>query len=140
MTSMIVCVDGLCYFCDKVLQFIARNNAEAQFMWIQHPKTGELMEKLGVKDLDNVRESMVVVDDGKVYRRSDALVHVLGSLHFFVYRLIAFILGLIPLIIRNMMVRFVASRRYKILGKKPLLGIPEKDLASRFLHDVSINK
>ena len=140
MTSMIVCVDGICYFCDKVLQFIARNNSEAQFMWIQHPKTGELMDKLGVKDLDTVKESMVVVDNGIVYRRSDALVHVLGSMHFFLYRIIAFILGLIPVMIRNMMVRFVASRRYKILGKKPLLGIPDKNLASRFIHEVSLNK
>ncbi len=98
------------------------------------------MDKLGVKDLDTVKESMVVIDNGIVYRRSDALVHVLGSMHFFLYRIIAFILGLIPVMIRNMMVRFVASRRYKILGKKPLLGIPDKNLASRFIHEVSLNK
>lgn len=140
MKSMIVCVDGLCYLCDKVLQFIARNNTEAQFMWIQHPKTGELMVKLGVTDLDTVKESMVVIDDGKVYRKSDALIHVLGSMQFFLFRLVALILNLIPLIIRNTIIRFVASRRYKFLGAKPLLGVPDKNLAPRFLHEVSLNK
>ncbi len=131
---MVVCVDGKCVMCDGMTQMIAHFSPEAKFMWVQHASTSELLTELGVTDFDPTKESMVVIDQGVVFRRSDAVIRVFSSFTSIWFRIIAFVMSFIPLYVRNVVLRAVASRRYAIGGKKETCGLPDKKLRSRFLH------
>jgi len=132
--DMVVCVDGKCVMCDGMTQMIAHFSPEAKFMWVQHASTSELLTELGVTDFDPTKESMVVIDQGVVFRRSDAVIRVFSSFTSIWFRIIAFVMSFIPLYVRNVVLRAVASRRYAIGGKKETCGLPDKKLRSRFLH------
>jgi predicted DCC family thiol-disulfide oxidoreductase YuxK len=105
-------------------------------MWIQNSSTADILSKLGVTDFNPSRESMIVIDHGRVFRRSDAVIRVFSTFTFFVFRVIAFILGLLPRPVRNYMLGMVAARRYSIAGKRETCGLPDRKLKSRFLHPV----
>jgi predicted DCC family thiol-disulfide oxidoreductase YuxK len=134
--DMVVCVDGKCVMCDGMTQMIAKYSPHAKFMWVQHPSTSELLKELGVTDFDPSKESMIVIENGVVYRRSDGMIRVFSSFTSIFFRIVAFIMSFIPLFVRNTILRVVASRRYTIGGKKDTCTLPDRKLRSRFLHEM----
>jgi len=120
--------------CDSMTNLIAKFSPETKFMWGQHPRTSEVLTALGVTDFDPAMESMVVIDHGRVLRRSDAVIRVFSTFTFFIFRVIAFIMSLFPRVVRNFTLKQVASRRYKIAGKRDTCGLIDRKLKTRFLH------
>jgi predicted DCC family thiol-disulfide oxidoreductase YuxK len=134
--DLVVCVDGKCVMCDGMTQLIAKYSPDTKFMWVQHPSTSELLGQLGVTDFDPAKESMIAIDKGVVFRKSDAVIRVFSSFTSLFFRIVAFFMSFIPLYIRNVVLRAVASRRYAIGGKKETCALPDKKLRSRFLHEM----
>jgi len=73
----------------------------------------------------------VLIDDGKVYKKSTASLRVMNRLPW--YWKEAQILRIIPRALRDAIYDFIAKNRYKWFGKKDQCIIPTPEMKSRFL-------
>ena len=77
-------------------------------------------------------DSFVLVEDGKLFTRSDAALKVARRLDGIVSLLNGFII--VPRFIRNPVYDFIARNRYKWFGKRQECMVPEPGVADRFLN------
>ena len=123
--------DGVCNLCNGAIQFVIPRDPDGvlRFAPLQSDLGITVRASAGLST-DNL-ETVVLVDDGKAYTKSDAAIRVgehLGG----VYRLLS--LGrLVPRGLRDRIYDFVAENRYDWFGKKDQCMIPDEDVSSRFL-------
>jgi len=127
----IVLFDGVCNLCTGAVQFIIRHDPEGRFRFapLQSQVGEQLAEECGVPT--DELETMVVIDDGECYTRSDAalrIAHHLGG----VYRLLS-PLGVLPKRVRDVVYNLVAEHRYTVFGQRDQCMVPTPDIRSRFL-------
>jgi predicted DCC family thiol-disulfide oxidoreductase YuxK len=127
----VVLFDGVCNLCVGSVQFLIERDPEARFRFA--PLQSEVGERL-VADcgLDSeAMDSVVLVDEGRCYVKSDAVIRIgrhLGG----VYRLLS--AGrLLPRRLRDAVYDVVAARRYGWFGRRDRCMMPTPDLRSRFL-------
>jgi len=123
--------DGVCNLCNGAIQFVIPRDPDGvlRFAPLQSDLGITVRASAGLSTDD--LETVVLVDDGKAYTKSDAAIRVgehLGG----VYRLLS--LGrLVPRGLRDRIYDFVAENRYDWFGKKDQCMIPDEDVSSRFL-------
>jgi len=123
--------DGVCNLCNGAIQFVIPRDPDGvlRFAPLQSDLGITVRASAGLSTDD--LETVVLVDDGKPYTKSDAAIRVgehLGG----VYRLLS--LGrLVPRGLRDRIYDFVAENRYDWFGKKDQCMIPDEDVSSRFL-------
>lgn len=127
----ILLFDGVCNLCDGFVRFvIARDPAGIfRFSPLQSPKARELLKNLGLPE--EYLTTMVLIEDGRAYTRSDAALRVgrrLGG----VWKLTG-PLAWIPRPARDLIYSLIASRRYRWFGKKAACLVPTPEIKSRFL-------
>jgi predicted DCC family thiol-disulfide oxidoreductase YuxK len=130
-----VLFDGVCNFCDAAVRFIAANDAEARFTFLplQSPRARAL---LGDDDPvfargTNAPETVVLLDRGRRYDRSDAALHIALDLRW--PWPLAFAAILIPRAWRDAAYDLIARNRYLLFGKKDVCPLPPPSLRERFL-------
>ncbi|MFW5978246.1 MAG: thiol-disulfide oxidoreductase DCC family protein [Halohasta sp.] len=127
----ILLFDGVCNLCNGAVQFIIPRDSAGtiRFAPLQSDLGETVQESAGLSTDD--LETVVLVDDGMAYTKSDAAIRVgehLGG----VYRLLS--LGrLIPRGLRDRIYDFVAENRYDWFGKKDQCMIPDEDVSDRFI-------
>ena len=123
--------DGVCNLCNGLIQFLIPRDPAGRLRYapLQSPAGVALREEagLGTDDL----ESVVLVEDGRVYEKSSAVLRVADLLGW-PYR-IAKLGWIVPRIVRDWCYDFVANRRYDWFGKKDQCMIPDEDVSDRFL-------
>ncbi|HEY0382910.1 MAG TPA: DCC1-like thiol-disulfide oxidoreductase family protein [Candidatus Elarobacter sp.] len=123
--------DGVCNLCNGAVRFIAANDPERRFTFLplQSPRGRQL---LGSRAGD-VREpdSVVLLADGRVYERSDAVLHI--ALRLRAPWPLAFAAILIPRAARDGIYRWIARNRYRWFGRKDACALPPPGLRERFL-------
>lgn len=122
--------DGVCNLCNATVQFIVRNDKEKQFRFATLQSDAGRMAQSNVS-LPVTSGSVILLDRGKYYTKSDAALRVLkhlGGLWSVGY---AFIV--IPPFIRNAVYDMVARNRYKWFGQSDACMVPTAELNSRFL-------
>jgi predicted DCC family thiol-disulfide oxidoreductase YuxK len=129
--SAVILFDGVCNFCDGAVNFIIARDAGAYFKFA--PLQSEIGEKLLAENgIDKtVTDSVVLIEDGKVYTYSTAALRVsrkLSGLWSWAY---AFIV--VPKFIRDFFYKLFAKYRYKMFGKKDECMLPTPEIRSRFL-------
>ncbi|MGE7666192.1 thiol-disulfide oxidoreductase DCC family protein [Ureibacillus composti] len=125
----IILFDGECHFCDRSVQFIIKRDLRKQFKFasIQGEKGQKLLQQHGVpKTLD----SIVLIEGGKFYSKSSAVLRICKQLNRHWKLLYVFII--VPSPIRNFVYDLVAKNRHK-LNKSNQCRIPTKDDLERFL-------
>ena len=130
---MIVLFDGVCNFCSASVQFmIARDpKARLKFAALQSEAGKKLMKEHGMADFSGDPDSIVVIDEGKVYEHSSAALRIARVLSF---PWPVFYVGIIwPKFLRDAIYRFIAKRRYKWFGRKESCLVPTPELRARFL-------
>ncbi|MCU4926223.1 thiol-disulfide oxidoreductase DCC family protein [Halobacteria archaeon AArc-dxtr1] len=127
----VVLFDGVCNLCTGSVQFLIERDPEGVFRFapLQSSVAEELLEDTDV-DPDDL-DSVVVIDDGRVYEKSDAVLRVAAYLGG-IYRLLP-PFRFLPTRLRNLVYDFVAARRYGWFGKKDQCMMPTPELQSRFL-------
>lgn len=126
----IVFFDGVCGLCNRSIDFILRRDQRGVFMVT--PLQGETAEQL-LEPADRERlGSLVVRISGRTYRRSAAVVRLLWRLGG-VWKIVGTLLWLIPLPLRDLGYRVVASNRYRLFGKKETCRLPTEEERARFL-------
>jgi predicted DCC family thiol-disulfide oxidoreductase YuxK len=131
MAELIVLYDGVCGLCTRSVRFIIRRDRAAAFRFasLQSGTGRELCRRHGLDE--DALDTMVLIDSGTAYTRSDAVVRVARRLDG-VWKVGA--LGrLVPRPIREWLYRIVARHRYRWFGQRAACWLPSADLRSRFL-------
>ena len=127
----IILFDGDCNFCDASVQFIIKRDPSAHFHFtsLQSEKGVELRKQYAISD---EIDSLVLIENGRVYTKSSAALHIAKKLDGLWHLLFLFIL--VPPIIRNGVYDYFAANRYKWFGKKEdACMLPSPDERKRFI-------
>jgi predicted DCC family thiol-disulfide oxidoreductase YuxK len=135
--SGILLYDGLCGFCDRLVQMVLRKDKHDRFRFaaLQSPIAKEILERHSISpsQLDTV---YLVLDRGqtteRLLARSDAFLQVLRGLGGF-WVVEAGILSLAPRILRDRLYDAVAQNRYRLFGQYETCIIPAARYRAKFL-------
>jgi predicted DCC family thiol-disulfide oxidoreductase YuxK len=129
--SAVILFDGVCNFCNGSVNFIIDRDSKGYFKFA--PLQSEIGEKLlaenGVNKIET--DSVVLIEDGRVYTYSTAALRVARKLDgawSFLHNLIY-----VPRFIRDGAYKLFAKYRYKLFGKKDECMLPSPDVRKRFL-------
>lgn len=127
----IVLFDGVCHMCQAIVLFTIKRDKQEQihFAPLQSEFGLELLEKLELPTSNF--DTFVFVDNGKVYTKSTAALHLFKKLHRLWPLLYVFII--VPRILRDPVYSFIAKNRYKWFGKSEQCMIPTSHIRSRFI-------
>ena len=128
--AAIVLFDGECNFCDASVQFIIKRDPKGYFQFAaQQSDIGETLKRQ--YKVPNSMDSILVIDQHKVYYSSDAALHIskhLNGLWSYLY-----MLKVTPKPLRDIAYKFIAKNRYAWFGKKDSCMIPPPEIRNRFL-------
>jgi len=128
---MVILFDGVCNLCSGFVQFVIARDPTARFRFgtLQSEEGRRL---LGDRPSDTGEDTMVLVDEGRVFTRSAAALRVARSLRFPWPLAYAFIV--VPAPVRDAVYAFVARHRYAWFGRRASCLVPTPELRERFLH------
>ena len=123
--------DGVCNLCNSSVQTIIKKDRHQKFKFasIQSDAAKEIL--LQFDNFNSSIDSIILINNGKLFYKSSAVLRVckiLGSVYSFLI-----IFWLIPKPIRDWMYDFVAKNRYSWFGKRESCMIPSVELEDRFL-------
>ncbi len=123
--------DGVCNFCNGAVNFLIRQDARAhlRFAPLQSEAGQQLLRQHHLPT--NAFESFILVKEGKVFQRSDAVLQILPYLPW--YWQWARMGKLLPAAWRDGLYQAIARNRYRWFGKKAECMVPTKKLRERFL-------
>jgi len=129
MNYPIVLFDGECRLCDASVNWIIAHDRAKKFRFAAaQSQTGiQLRERFRIPELDSV----ILVDDEKIFTRSSAALRVARTLGL--PWSLFFVLILAPPFLRDALYDTIASHRYRWFGKMPACAIASPELADRFL-------
>lgn len=127
----IVLFDGVCNFCNASINFVIEHDSSGYFRFA--PLQSEIGEKLTAKyGIDRIEtDSVVLVENGKVYTHSDAALGIARHLNG-VWSW-AYALRVVPRPLRDLVYRLVARNRYRLFGRREACMIPTPEIRARFL-------
>ena len=123
----VILFDGVCNLCTGSVQFVIARDSRKQFRFasLQSPIAEKL---LGRRD---DLESMVLVQDGQIYRKSTAALLIAKRLDGLWPLLAVFLV--VPRFLRDAVYDWIGRRRYRMFGKRDACWVPNAELAERFL-------
>ena len=127
----VVLFDGVCNFCNASINFVIEHDSSGYFRFA--PLQSEIGEKLTAKyGIDRIEtDSVVLVENGKVYTHSDAALGIARHLNG-VWSW-AYALRVVPRPLRDLVYRLVARNRYRLFGRREACMIPTPEIRARFL-------
>ena len=128
---VIVLYDGVCGLCDRSVRWLIRHDRAHTLRFA--PLQGDTAAQLRLEHPEIPRdiETVVLVENGRVYLRSKAFLHVSKYLDRPWRWLHAF--RWFPAFLLDPLYRLVASVRYRIWGKKDVCELPAPDERALFL-------
>jgi len=126
----IILFDGTCAFCEGSVRFIAtRDRGYFRFGASQNPEGQALLKKLGTSQ--EAARSLILIDDDRVYLRSDAALRIAAHLNApWKY---AGALLIVPRPIRDLVYRGIAAVRYRLAGRSNACDIPPPEIRARLI-------
>lgn len=126
----IILFDGVCNLCNGAVQFVITHDPKEIFRFasLQSEFASDLLKSLNLTPPPT--ESVLLIENGKIYSQSDAVLRVVARLHGPSKNLR--ILSFLPKWIRDGLYRFIARNRYRLFGKRNSCMIPTPELGSRF--------
>ena len=127
----VILFDGVCNFCNGAINFVLKQDKKSVFRFapLQSEAGRRLLQQYNLPTEEF--ESFVLIDLGKVYKKSNAALRVMNKLPW--YWKESQIFRLIPTIFRDAIYDFIARNRYKWFGKKDQCMVPTPEMRSRFL-------
>jgi len=127
----ILLFDGVCNFCAWSVRFIIDRDPGQLFRFasLQSETGRRLLSEQGLNP--DVIDSVVLIEDGKAWRESDAALRVCRHLRlpwnwFWSFRFL-------PRFLRDAIYRFIARNRYRWFGKMEACMVPTPEMRARFL-------
>lgn len=127
----IVLFDGVCNFCEGRVRFIIDHDPHGTFRFasLQSDYGRALAEQYNT-DASELN-TMMLVEDGRLFKRSTAALRVARRLGF--PWSLAWVFAIVPRPVRDAVYDFVANNRYRWFGKKEQCMIPTPEIRQRFL-------
>ena len=124
--------DGVCNLCNGFVRFVIARDPGARFRFaaLSSPSAARVLRDAGVTP--PIPDTVVLVEDGVVYFRSDAPLRIARRLTF--PWPLAYGLVIVPRFIRDAVYDFIAARRYKWFGRRDVCMVPTPELKRRFLN------
>lgn len=112
----IILFDGVCNLCSSSVQFVIKHDSEQKFKFasLQSDIAKSILQDFAAASTSF--NSVILVEEGKVYYRSTAALRIAKQLSFPYNLLYAFII--VPPFIRNLVYDYIAKNRYQWFGKK----------------------
>lgn len=117
----IVFFDGQCGLCDRSVRLLMKLDRQRVLRFA--PLQGETYAELAIADKPADVSTIVVLDDGEVFVRSDAVLQILRRLGG-VWKLLAFVVGAVPQPARDAAYRFIAKHRLRVFGGADACKLP----------------
>lgn len=127
----VVLFDGVCNLCNAVVRFIIPRDPRGHFQFATLTSDAAARALAAVPHGADLPDSIVLVDRGQVFTRSDAALRICRRLTFpwpLAYGLIV-----LPRGFRDHLYDAVARRRYRWFGRRDQCMIPDSSIRSRFL-------
>jgi predicted DCC family thiol-disulfide oxidoreductase YuxK len=127
----IILFDGVCNFCNGSVNLVLKYDKRGIFRFaaLQSEAGQKLLQRYDLPSAEF--DSFVLIDNGKVYKKSEAALRVINKLPWYWKELQ--ILRIIPTPFRDAIYDFIARNRYKWFGKKDQCMIPTPEMRSRFI-------
>ena len=106
-----------------------RNDKKAYFQFA--PLQGEIAQQLVGNRILPTPESVILLEEGKIYEKSTAALRIAKKLDGLWP--ILYVLNIIPKFVRDPIYDLIAKNRYTWFGKKESCMIPSPEIKSRFL-------
>lgn len=130
-THAVVLFDGVCNLCNGAVIFIIERDPTGYFQFAPlQSATGEHLLRRCGRSAQQL-ESIVLVQDGRCYDRSDAALRIAAGLTRPWRWLRA--LAIIPRPLRDWLYDQIARRRYRWFGRRDACMVPTPELRQRFL-------
>jgi predicted DCC family thiol-disulfide oxidoreductase YuxK len=123
--------DGVCNLCNSSVQFILLRDKKDRFRFasLQSDYGQNLLREHNLPTQSF--NSLVLVENGKIYKKSTAALRIARKLKGLWPLLFAFII--IPPFIRNFVYDIIAKNRYRWFGKKEECMLPRPEWKQKFL-------
>jgi predicted DCC family thiol-disulfide oxidoreductase YuxK len=110
----IILFDGNCKLCNNVVRFISKNDSRKVFCFIplESQKASEYLSRYNQKDVN--KGSVLLIQDERIYTKSNAVFHILKYLDGLWPLLYVFII--VPGFIRDPVYNLIAKYRYRWFG------------------------
>lgn len=127
----VILFDGVCNLCNFFINFVIDRDDQKHFKFasLQSEIAHEFLSESN--QVSHNLESVVLVEGGSIYTKSDAALRILKKIGFPWVLFYPFII--IPKFIRDWVYDWVAKNRYKWFGKSEVCRIPNPDILERFL-------
>ncbi len=127
----IILFDGVCNLCNNSVQFIIKRDKKKRFFYasLQSDAVQSILLQFELKNSDF--DSIILIDKGKVYQKSTAILKIIKHLNN-AWKL-SYIFIIVPKFIRDFIYSIIAKNRYKWFGKRETCMIPTKELKMLFL-------
>jgi predicted DCC family thiol-disulfide oxidoreductase YuxK len=131
----ILLFDGVCNLCNAWVNFlIDRDSVGAlRFASLQSGAAQELLASLGRPPPASEPDTVLLVEQGRVFERSTAVLrtarHLRGA-----WPLLAALL-VVPRPVRDGLYRWISRHRYRWFGRSEVCRVPTPELEARFLAD-----
>jgi predicted DCC family thiol-disulfide oxidoreductase YuxK len=127
----VILFDGVCNVCSGFVQFVIERDPAGRFQFgaLQSDEGQRLLASIGHS---SHLDTMVLVEQGRVFTRSAAALRVVRSLRFpwpLVYALVA-----VPAPLRDRLYDFFARHRYEWFGRRDRCLVPTPEIERRFIH------
>ena len=130
----LILFDGVCNLCNSSVQWVIERDKEERFRFATLQSAAarrELAKVIGPKEIEELPDSIVLLDSDGLYVRSAAALRIARALGF-PYAVLG--LGIVlPRPIRDAIYDWVARNRYRWFGRRDTCMTPTPDLAARFL-------
>ena len=123
----IILFDGVCNLCTSSVQFVIERDSRKRFRFASL-QSAAAERLLGARDQ---LDSMVLVADGRIHRRSTAALLIAKRLDG-AWPLLALLLA-VPRPLRDALYDWIGRRRYRMFGRRETCWVPQAALTERFL-------
>lgn len=127
----VILFDGVCNLCNSSVNWIIDHDTKNVFRFasLQSPYGNSVVQKFSLRN--DYMDTVILLDDDKIYTRSDAVLRIavlLGG----IWKLLA-VFFILPKWFRDLFYNLIAKNRYKWFGKKESCRIPTPELKEKFI-------
>jgi predicted DCC family thiol-disulfide oxidoreductase YuxK len=127
----VVIFDGVCVFCNGVVNFIIYRDPRSIFAF--SPMQSEVAQSLIKKHhaSKEILNTLMLIKNGRCYLRTDAILEIAKDISGFWYLFNIF--KIIPRPIRDCLYSIFARNRYNLFGKRNTCMVPTENIKKRFI-------
>lgn len=129
----VVLFDGVCNLCHASVSYVIDRDPHGRFRFasLQSETARTLLERHGVPIPGSEPDTVLLLEDGRVYAQSTAALRIARRLSG-PTRLLSLFLA-VPRPVRDLVYRLVARNRYRWFGRSDACRVPTPALKARFL-------